>query len=78
MLRRRVISGALALFVAIWVLITLILITGHDPALARQRTTTSAATNSNTTTTANVDAGTSSSSGSTGSSSTSAVTSRQS
>jgi hypothetical protein len=37
LIRRRVIAGALALFVATWMLITLTLVTGHDPALARQR-----------------------------------------
>jgi hypothetical protein len=36
MIRRRVISGAVALFVATWLLITLLLVTGHDPALASQ------------------------------------------
>ncbi len=36
MIRRRVVAGAVALFVATWLLITLLLITGHDPALARQ------------------------------------------
>ena len=34
-IRRRVIAGALALFVATWVFITLQLVTGHDPALAK-------------------------------------------
>ena len=36
MIRQRVIAGAVALFVATWMLITLMLVTGHDPALARQ------------------------------------------
>jgi hypothetical protein len=35
MIRRRVTGGMLALFVATWLLITLLLVTGHDPALAR-------------------------------------------
>lgn len=35
-LRRRVISGAVALFVAAWLLIALVLVSGHDPALSRQ------------------------------------------
>jgi uncharacterized membrane protein YgcG len=39
MIRRRVIAGALALFVATWVFITLQLVTGHDPALAKSSTT---------------------------------------
>ena len=38
MIRHRVIAGSVALFVAVWMLITLMLVTGHDPALARQRT----------------------------------------
>lgn len=43
-IRRRVIAGSLALFVATWMFITLMLVTGHDPVLARQRSTTLAAT----------------------------------
>jgi hypothetical protein len=38
-LRRRVIAGALALFVAAWVMITVVLVSGHDPALAAKKTT---------------------------------------
>ena len=38
-IRRRVLAGALALFVATWVFITLQLVTGHDPALAKSGTT---------------------------------------
>ena len=41
-IRHRVIAGAVALFVATWLLITLMLVTGHDPALARQTKTKSA------------------------------------
>lgn len=37
MIRRRVIAGVVALFIATWLLITVMLVTGHDPALARQR-----------------------------------------
>ena len=65
MIRRRVVAGALALFVATWLLITVMLVTGHDPALARQ--TKSAQT---TTTTSSGSGNTASSTGSTGSSST--------
>lgn len=50
MIRRRVISASLAMFVAVWMLITLVLVTGHDPALARQRTATVSAGSSTTTT----------------------------
>jgi len=35
MIRRRVVMGAVALFVATWLLITVMLVSGHDPALAR-------------------------------------------
>ena len=54
MIRRRVIAGSVALFVTVWMLITLMLVTGHDPALARQRTASvrsATTTNTNTTTT---------------------------
>jgi hypothetical protein len=51
-IRRRVVAGAVALFVAVWLMIAVVLVSGHDPALARKsgtagtvaaRTTTSAA-----------------------------------
>jgi cytoskeletal protein RodZ len=52
MIRRRVVAGSVALFVTVWMLITLMLVTGHDPALARQRTASvRSATSTNTTTT---------------------------
>ncbi|HEY2007134.1 MAG TPA: hypothetical protein VGG87_11825, partial [Solirubrobacteraceae bacterium] len=37
MIRRRVVAGALTLFVTTWMLITLLLVSGHDPALAGSR-----------------------------------------
>ena len=93
-IRRRVISGAVALFVAAWLMITLVLVSGHDPALASKTTTASSATtvastpstNTTTTTTPSTDtttttsnSTTSSSSGSSGSSSgVSSVTTSQS
>jgi hypothetical protein len=43
-IRRSVISGAVALFVAAWLMITLVLVSGHDPALASKASTASAAT----------------------------------
>jgi phosphoglycerol transferase MdoB-like AlkP superfamily enzyme len=60
-IRRRVITLALSLFVAVWLLITLVLISGHDPALAAHATSTtattpSAATTPTTTTTATTTA----------------------
>jgi hypothetical protein len=60
-IRARVIGGSVALFLAVWMLITVVLVTGHDPALARKPLTQSAAT---TTTTGST---TSTGSGSTGS-----------
>lgn len=34
-LRRRIIAASVAVFVAAWLLITVVLVSGHDPALAR-------------------------------------------
>ena len=42
MIRRRVAGGAIALFVATWLLIAVMLVTGHDPALAHQSAASSA------------------------------------
>lgn len=89
MIRRRVIAGALALFVAVWLFITLMLVNGHDPALAGQTAstattaakTTSTTSSPATTSTTSSPATTSSTSGSGSSGSsgtTSAVTSSQS
>jgi hypothetical protein len=41
-IRARVIGGSVALFLAVWMLITVVLVTGHDPALARTAVTQSA------------------------------------
>jgi hypothetical protein len=60
MIRRSVIAGAVALFIATWLLITVMLVTGHDPALARQT--------ANAATTSSVSSSSSSSSGATSSS----------
>jgi hypothetical protein len=50
MIRRRVIGGAVALFLATMLLITVTLIRGHDPALAaRASTSTTAAPSSSST-----------------------------
>jgi hypothetical protein len=43
-IRGRVIGGSVALFLAVWVLITVVLVTGHDPALARKAQTQTATT----------------------------------
>ena len=65
MIRRRIISGAVALFVASWLLITIVLVSGHDPALAKQSSATTVASTPATTTssgtTSGTDSGTSSS-----------------
>lgn len=42
--RRRIISGAVALFVAAWLMITIVLVSGHDPALASKTSTGSSTT----------------------------------
>src|ERR1700749_4106611 len=68
-IRARVIGGSIALFLAVWMLITVVLVTGHDPALAR-KTLTQAATpvtatsTSSPTTSSDAATGTSSSAGS--------------
>jgi hypothetical protein len=93
-IRARVIGGSVALFLAVWILITVVLVTGHDPALARNSVTRSAtpaaatttSSSSGTTSTVASDATSSTSSGATststgassGSSGVSAVTSSQS
>jgi hypothetical protein len=38
-IRSRVVGGSVALFLAVWLLITVVLVTGHDPALARKTQT---------------------------------------
>lgn len=60
MIRRRVVGGAVALFVATWLLIAVVLVSGHDPALAAHSTTTS----STASTAASTSAGSGSGSGS--------------
>jgi hypothetical protein len=88
-IRRRVISAAVALFVAAWLMIALVLISGHDPALARKASTASAAatvastpsttaTTTTQTTSGSDSTGSSSSSGSSANSGVSSVTTSQS
>ena len=86
-IRARVIGGSVALFLAVWMLITVVLVTGHDPALARKSVTQSAtqsATRSATpvattsSSTSSTSSGATSSSTGSGSSGVSAVTSSQS
>lgn len=51
MIRRRIAAGAVTLFIAAWALIAVVLVTGHDPALARNTATASASTSTGSTTT---------------------------
>ena len=62
-IRRRIIAGALALFVASWLLITIVLASGHDPALAKNTSATTVASTPSTTATTS-SSGTSTTSGS--------------
>jgi hypothetical protein len=73
MIRRRVIAGALSLFVATWLLITLMLVSGHDPALAAR--TRSGAAGASTATPAVAAASTSSAGTTSGSTSSAGTTS---
>lgn len=63
-IRARVIGGSVALFLAVWMLITVVLVTGHDPALARKAQTQAAT--SATTTAATGTSGVTSAGGSSG------------
>ena len=47
-IRRRIVAGSVALFVAAWLLIAIVLVSGHDPALAKKA---SSATSSSSATT---------------------------
>jgi cytoskeletal protein RodZ len=70
MLRRRIIGGAVALFVAAWLLITIVLVSGHDPALAKKSSASTVASSSpSTSSSSGSSSGSGSSSSSTGSSS---------
>jgi cytoskeletal protein RodZ len=60
MIRRRIIGGSLALFVAAWLWITIVLVSGHDPALAKQSSASTVASTPATTTSSGTDSGTSS------------------
>lgn len=47
-IRARVLGGSVALFLAVWMLISVVLITGHDPALASRTTAISSAARTST------------------------------
>jgi len=74
-IRRRVIVGAVALFVAAWLAITIVLVTGHDPALSKSTSTAASSTAQQTqstgsgTSSVTASGGTSASNGTTSSSS---------
>jgi len=51
-LRRGIAGGAVALFIATWLLITVTLASGHDPVLSRKTSTIAADTTTTTTTAA--------------------------
>lgn len=72
-IRARVIGGSVALFLAVWMLITVVLVTGHDPALARKTVTQAATAATTTGATSATSSGTSSTS-STSSGATSSAT----
>jgi cytoskeletal protein RodZ len=86
MIRHRVVVGAVALFVAVWLLIAITLISGHDPALARKSaSTTASATSANTSgstaatsTSSDTGSGTTAGTGTTATSTPGSVTTRQS
>jgi hypothetical protein len=63
MIRRRVVGGAVALFVAVWLLLAVTLISGHDPALAKRGPSSSSSGSGTTATLTTAGDGTSSSSG---------------
>lgn len=77
-IRRRVISGALGLFVATWLLIALVLVSGHDPALAAHTTSAASSSTSSSSRPATVSTPSSGSSGTASSGTVGAVTTRQS
>lgn len=81
MIRARVIGGSVALFLAVWMLITVVLVTGHDPALARRalsQTATTATTSGSASSTGSTSSGATSSATGSGSGGLSSVTSSQS
>jgi cytoskeletal protein RodZ len=78
MIRRRIIGGAVALFIAAWLLITVVLVSGHDPALAKQSSASTVASSSPSTSSSSSSSSSSNSSGNSGSGSVSSVTTSQS
>ena len=77
MIRRRIVGGAVALFVAAWLLIAVVLASGHDPALAKS-SSASTVTSSSTPATTTTSSGSGTSSSGSGTSSTSSTSSQSS
>ena len=46
LIRRRIVGGAVALFVAAWLVIAVVLVSGHDPALAKRAAASASASSS--------------------------------
>jgi len=47
-IRRRIVAGSMALFVAVWLLIAVALVSGHDPALAKKSAASSSSSSATT------------------------------
>jgi len=77
LLRKRVVAGTVALFIAVWTVIFVQLASGHDPALSRTSTNQTGTTGSSNSTSAATTTSSSSTSAS-GSTSTSPITTSQS
>jgi hypothetical protein len=56
-IRRTVLAGAVALFLATWMLIAVVLVSGHDPALARKTATVASVSGGTTTTSSSSSSG---------------------
>jgi hypothetical protein len=74
-IRRRIVAGSVALFVAAWLLITIVLVSGHDPALASKSSGTTSSSGTTVASTPAVTTTSSSSSTNAGSSSGGSVSS---
>lgn len=75
MIRARVAGGSVALFMVVWSLITVVLVTGHDPALARQKSSTAVVQTTTTSGSSGSGAGSTSTTATTGSTSSGATSS---
>jgi hypothetical protein len=78
LIRRRIVAGSVALFVAAWLLITILMVTGHDPALSKSTAASVASSSGSTGSSGSGSTSSASSSTGSGSGSTSSVTTQQS